>query len=230
MLDEINQAGNELNIVVLDACRDNPFSWSRSGSRGLQVVGNQPADSIIVYATAAGATAADGTGRNGLFTSQLLNNLKTPGLEINEVFRRTGGDVARVSSGGQRPAVYNQFYGVAYLGARPSIQTTQPAPAIQPSVSPQITTTETIFVNEHLGRLTYSLSNNLDEIEHAIYMRTGRNIELDNVNWKLNTAVLSPNVKALMNKHNLNYSIAVMNSGAILVNKRIGNEWYFFQL
>jgi hypothetical protein len=46
MLDELNSAGNELNIVVLDACRDNPFGWSRSGSRGLQVVTGQPADSV----------------------------------------------------------------------------------------------------------------------------------------------------------------------------------------
>jgi hypothetical protein len=133
MLDEINQAGNELNVVVLDACRDNPFSWSRSSTRGLQVVNNQPADSIIVYATSAGATAADGTGRNGLFTSELLKNLKTPGLEVNEIFRRTGGDVARVSGGGQRPAVYNQFYGIAYLGSRPSAQSNTP---VQPQ--PQI--------------------------------------------------------------------------------------------
>jgi uncharacterized caspase-like protein len=40
MLDELNEAGNEFNVVVLDACRDNPFSWRRSGSRGLQVVAN----------------------------------------------------------------------------------------------------------------------------------------------------------------------------------------------
>jgi tetratricopeptide (TPR) repeat protein len=129
VLDEINQAGNELNIVVLDACRDNPFGWGRSGSRGLQVVGNQPADSIIVYATAAGATASDGEGRNGLFTSRLLKNLKTPGLDVNEVFRLTGGDVAKASGGGQRPAVYNQFYGIAYLGSRASAQ-----PAPKPAV------------------------------------------------------------------------------------------------
>jgi uncharacterized caspase-like protein len=75
MLDELNQAKNELNIVVLDACRDNPFSWRRGGNRGLQVMSNQPADSIIVYATSAGDTAADGEGRNGLFTGQLLKNL-----------------------------------------------------------------------------------------------------------------------------------------------------------
>jgi formylglycine-generating enzyme required for sulfatase activity len=128
MLDEINRAGNKLNIVVLDACRDNPFGWSRSGSRGLQVVSNQPADSIIVYATSAGSIASDGQGRNGLFTSQLLKNLQNPSLEVNEVFRLTGGDVARVSGGSQRPAVYNQFYGVAYLGSRPSA----PQPLVQP--------------------------------------------------------------------------------------------------
>jgi putative glutamine transport system substrate-binding protein len=133
MLDEINRAGNELNIVVLDACRDNPFGWSRSGARGLQVLANQPADSIIVYATSAGTTAADGTGRNGLFTSQLLNNLKTPGLEVNEIFRLTMGDVARASNNAQRPAVYNQFPGIAYLGSRPSAQTAQP---VQPVVPP----------------------------------------------------------------------------------------------
>jgi uncharacterized caspase-like protein len=90
MLDELNDAGNELNVVVLDSCRDNPFSWRRSTSRGLTVVSSPPANSIIVYATRAGSTAADGEGRNGLFTSHLLNNLKTPGLEVTEVFRRAG--------------------------------------------------------------------------------------------------------------------------------------------
>jgi formylglycine-generating enzyme required for sulfatase activity len=137
-LDELNDAGNELNVVVLDACRDNPFSWKRSGSRGLQVVGNQPADSIIVYATSAGSTAADGAGRNGLFTGYLLNNLKTPGLEVREVFRRTHADVRTASNNEQRPAVYDQFGGLAYLSGQPVAQTVQPpvqpapAPAAQP--------------------------------------------------------------------------------------------------
>jgi antitoxin component of RelBE/YafQ-DinJ toxin-antitoxin module len=148
MLDELNDARNELNVVVLDACRDNPFPWKRSGSRGLQVVGNQPSDSIIVFATSAGSTAADGTGKNGLFTSHLLNNLKNTGLEVSEVFRLTMGDVIRASSNQQRPAIYNQFSGLAYLGTRPNgvsepvspVQTvaitpSQPAPSPMPSVS-----------------------------------------------------------------------------------------------
>ena len=120
MLDELNDAGNELNVVILDACRDNPFSWRRSGSRGLSIVNFQPADSIIVYATAAGSTAADGTGRNGLFTECLLKNLKTPGLEVMEMIRRTGSDVFQASNSKQVPAFYSQFFGTAYLGARPA--------------------------------------------------------------------------------------------------------------
>jgi hypothetical protein len=118
MLDELNDARNELNVMVLDACRDNPFGWARSGNRGLTVIQNQPADSIIVYATSAGSTAADGTGRNGLFTSQLLKNLTTRGLEISEMFRRTGADVRAVSNGQQVPAIYSNFFGTAFLQNR----------------------------------------------------------------------------------------------------------------
>jgi regulator of sirC expression with transglutaminase-like and TPR domain len=129
LLGELNDAGNALNIVVLDTCRDNPFSWKRSGSRGLQVVTNQPADSIIVYATSAGSAAQDGTGRNGLFTTHLLNNLKTPGLSVQELFNRTGADVRRASGGSRIPAVYSRFFETAWLGNGPVV-------AVQPSPSP----------------------------------------------------------------------------------------------
>jgi uncharacterized caspase-like protein len=105
MLNELNEAGNILNVVVLDACRDNPFGWSRGTGRGLAMVYRQPADSIIVYATSSGQAASDGTGRNGLFTSQLLHNLSDPNLDISEVFRRTGADVSELSSRQQIPAI-----------------------------------------------------------------------------------------------------------------------------
>ncbi|MCL1931984.1 MAG: SUMF1/EgtB/PvdO family nonheme iron enzyme [Treponema sp.] len=138
MLGELNDAGNELNVVVLDACRDNPFSWARSGSRGLTVVANQPADSIIVFATSAGSTAADGTGRNGLFTEQLLKQLKAPGLDVKEIFDNTGAAVSQASSRKQIPAIYSQYFGKAYLGSRPanSTPTPQPAPVVQPVAPP----------------------------------------------------------------------------------------------
>jgi len=124
LLGNLNDAGNELNIVVLDACRDNPFGWSRSGSRGLVVVQNQPANSIIAFATSEGSVAADGEGRNGLYTTHFLNNLKTPGISVQELFNKTGYDVIKASEGRQRPALYQQFYGTAYLGVRPQSTST----------------------------------------------------------------------------------------------------------
>ena len=139
ILDDLNDARNSLNVVVLDACRDNPFGWSRSGTRGLTMIGRQPADSIIVYATSAGQRASDGEGRNGLFTSQLLLNLSTPGLEVKEVFNRTGADVSAVSNRQQIPAIYNQFFGTAYLGAPPSdaaLASVYVPGTVRPSVQP----------------------------------------------------------------------------------------------
>jgi formylglycine-generating enzyme required for sulfatase activity len=133
VLDEMGASGNALNLVVLDACRDNPFSWARSGGRGLTVVGGQPPGSIIVYATSAGSTAADGAGRNGLFTSHLLRHLRTPGLPVQEIFNRTGESVSEASGGVQIPAIYSQFFRTAYLGARPAPAQSVPPPVDAPA-------------------------------------------------------------------------------------------------
>jgi len=141
LLDNMNGAGNELNIIVLDACRDNPFGWARSGSRGLSVV-HAPAGSIVMYATSAGSAADDGTGSNGLFTGQLLNNLKQPGLSVRDIFDRTGEDVLRVSGGKQHPELSVRFFGAssAFIGPRPTPPPppppVQPAPAPPPAVQP----------------------------------------------------------------------------------------------
>ena len=129
VLDTLQQARNGLNVVVLDACRDNPFGWSRGGTRGLSVVGVQPPGSIIVYATSAGAVAQDGEGRNGMFTGQLLKNLASGGLEVSELFRKTCADVVEESARKQIPAIYSQFFGTAYLSGGPATAAA-PAPAI----------------------------------------------------------------------------------------------------
>jgi len=75
----------------------------------------QPAGSIVMYATSANSVAQDGSGRNGVFTGELLRQLETPGLEIGEVVRRTGAAVQQVTGGRQVPAVSNQFFQTFYL-------------------------------------------------------------------------------------------------------------------
>jgi hypothetical protein len=92
-----------------------------------------------VYATSAGSIAQDGVGRNGLFTSSLLNNIKTPGLEVTEIFRCTGQDVVIASDSKQIPAVYSQFFGSAYFSRPVVAQTPSPQPSPPPVVAQPVT-------------------------------------------------------------------------------------------
>ena len=130
ILDSFSEAGNELNMIVLDACRDNPFGWARSGSRGLGVVNRAPSGTVVMYAAGAGQTASDGTGKNGLFTSHLLTNLKTPSLSVFEIFDRTMSSMIDVTGGNQHPELSLRAGGTTsiYLGSRPTPSPT-PSPA-----------------------------------------------------------------------------------------------------
>ena len=90
VLGKMHDAGNRLNIVILDACRNNPFTRSfRSAKIGLAQM-DAPVGSIVAYATAPGSVASDGKGRNGIFTKHLLKNIKRPDLTVQEVFTETG--------------------------------------------------------------------------------------------------------------------------------------------
>lgn len=90
ILGKMDDAGNSLNIVILDACRDNPFTRSfRSAVHGLAQM-DAPKGTIIAYATSPGSVAADGDGRNGVYTASLLKYLNRGDLHIKEVFNQTG--------------------------------------------------------------------------------------------------------------------------------------------
>jgi len=120
VLQTFEESSAKLDIIVLDACRDNPFAWSRSLHRGLSIVTRQPPSSLIAYAASAGEAAEDGTGQNGTYTGQLLHYLASPGLDIESVFKLTGAAVNAETNGRQHPAVYSQFYGKFYLADTPS--------------------------------------------------------------------------------------------------------------
>lgn len=111
----IEQAGNGLNIFIVDACRNNPFrSISRTGENGLSMVAT-PKGSYIVYATKPGSVASDGTGRNGLFTSKLLQYMDTEGLNIEQVFKNVARDVASATDDAQRPWIASDYTGDFYF-------------------------------------------------------------------------------------------------------------------
>ena len=114
-LEAMEDAGNSLNIVVLDACRDNPFARnSRAAAGGLAML-DAAAGTLIAYATSPGRTAADGNGSNGLYTEQLVRHMRTPGLKVEEVFKRVRNDVERVSNGQQVPWESSSLRGDFYF-------------------------------------------------------------------------------------------------------------------
>ncbi len=103
VLDKMETAKNRINVVILDACRDNPFARSsRSGGGGLSSV-DAPIGSLVAFATAPGSVASDGKGSNGLYTQHLLANIERPGMSIEEVFKRVRLGVRLDSNGGQVP-------------------------------------------------------------------------------------------------------------------------------
>ncbi|GCA88403.1 GUN4 domain-containing protein [Microcystis aeruginosa] len=112
ILGRMEDAGNRINIVILDACRDNPFrKFWRSSSRGLTAPLQAVSGTLIAFATAPGKVASDGTGRNGLFTSYLLKYIKTPNMEVDLMLRKVRSDVAQNTNNYQVPWTSSSLIG-----------------------------------------------------------------------------------------------------------------------
>src|SRR5438132_3343156 len=132
VLQAMSNAKNRLNVVILDACRNNPFA--QNASRALVPTGN--ADSrarsdstgglapmealvgtLVAFATAPESVAADGSGKNGVYTENLLRNITEPGLRIEDVFKRTRFAVRQETGGRQVPWENTSLEGDFYFAA-----------------------------------------------------------------------------------------------------------------
>lgn len=124
ILGKMEEAGNRLNIVILDACRNNPFrSYFRSTGQGLAQM-EAPVGSIIAYSTAPGKVAADGAGRNGLYTKYLLQVLKKKNLDVRQMLDQAGLGVMRETNRQQVPWTHSSPMEPIYLaGGNPTIVT-----------------------------------------------------------------------------------------------------------
>jgi hypothetical protein len=98
----ISDARNPMNVIILDACRDNPFAGVRVEQKGLSQM-DAPPGTLLAYATAPGNVASDGDGENGLYTSNLLREMRVREAKIEDVFKRVRLAVRRQSQGRQIP-------------------------------------------------------------------------------------------------------------------------------
>jgi uncharacterized caspase-like protein len=132
------EPAKQLRLVILDACRDNPFAnsmkhtvASRSIGRGLAKVEPTSPNTLIAYSAKAGSTAQDGDGKNSPFTIALANHLTTPGLDVRKAFGFVRDDVLKSTGNRQEPFVYGSLGGddVALVPARAAPP--EPAPNLQ---------------------------------------------------------------------------------------------------
>jgi hypothetical protein len=152
----MDEAKNGLNIVILDACRNNPFSRSyRTTTNGLAQM-SAPTGTLIAYATAPGSVASDGAGPNGLYTSELLKQMKEPWVSIEIVFKRVGMFVSTATGGHQEPWIASSLRGDFYFAAGSNTNVGQ---ASSVSTSPPITSNRPPSATELGGGTSYQIAN-----------------------------------------------------------------------
>ena len=134
VLGQMEYAGNALNVVILDACRNNPFKGSfRAVTRGLARM-NAPSGSLVAYAAAPGQVAADGTADNSPYTAALAAAMREPGLPLEGVFKRVRVAVEAATGEQQTPWEESSLKGDFYFVPQESTVTVTPpgAPPAQP--------------------------------------------------------------------------------------------------
>lgn len=139
VLSKMDTADNRLNIVILDACRNNPFARSfRSAEQGLARM-EAPSGTLLAYATAPGRLAVDGQGRNSPYTEHLLEVLRTPGLAVEQAFKRVREGVMAATDGEQIPWESSSLVGEFYF--EPPVEAAAAAaPPVQPALTGQVGT------------------------------------------------------------------------------------------
>src|SRR5258706_7969999 len=112
------EPAKQLRLVILDACRDNPFAKnmkrtvaSRAIGQGLAKIEPTSPNMLIAYSAKAGSTAADGDGKNSPFTVALSKHLTTPGLDVRRAFGFVRDDVLKITGNRQEPFVYGSLGG-----------------------------------------------------------------------------------------------------------------------
>ena len=103
LMEGLTKAANPMNVIVLDACRENPFGNLKGvDHKGLSQM-DAPVTTLLAYATSPGNVASDGDGANGLYTENLLREIKVPAAKIEDVFKRVRLGVRKKSGGAQIP-------------------------------------------------------------------------------------------------------------------------------
>lgn len=197
LLARFDDADNELNIVILDACRNNPLAkeWSRYRSTqaddGLAKI-KAPKGTILFYATEPGKAASDGAGRNGLFTESLLEHIKKPNLEFDALYKVVARSVTEKSKQIQRPYKEgNSFTDFYFAGNPANAGAVSVSPVVKANeAEPEIKTKDAAAVEKENWEVIKDSSNPQDFKDFLTDSPTGiyavkARIRLEQSSWDL---------------------------------------------
>jgi ABC-type branched-subunit amino acid transport system substrate-binding protein len=127
VIDQMAAANSRVSLVILDACRNNPFERRFRGQSGGLASIDAPTGTLIAYATSPGKVAADGDRGNGLYTAELLRAMDTPGAKVEDVFKRVRVNVTERSRGAQTPWESTSLTGDFYFAGSTTAMVGAPA-------------------------------------------------------------------------------------------------------
>jgi len=199
VLAQMEAAGNSLNLVILDACRNNPYKGkTRSNTRGLARV-NAASGSLVAFAAAPGQVAADGTGDNSPYTKALVKAMQIPGLSVEQMFKRVRISVEAQTNNQQTPWEESSLRGDFYFNPAPApLASNQGA---HPQVLPPVAKDNTAAQTEAL--FWKSVKDSKDPNVFAAYLETYPNgvfaglarVLMNNLVREVNPAIIDSTVK-----------------------------------
>jgi uncharacterized caspase-like protein len=179
ILRQMEGSGTKLNLVILDACRNNPFGGRglRSTESGLAQI-RAPEGTLLSYATQPGNVAVDGAGSNSPYTSALAETIRKPGLDVFQTFNQVGLLVKRTTGGAQQPWVSSSpidgsFYFAGQgrqevAAAPPQAAIPQPSPPRPVPTQPSLDQRAVAFVTNDMARSEGSAAEYLDHARRSI--------------------------------------------------------------
>ncbi len=162
LMRSIALSGNKLNVIILDACRNNPYRAKfRSAARGLARM-DAPVGSLVAFSTAPGMVAADGSGANSPYSQSLAKAITTPGLKIEDMFKRVRNDVYTQTKGAQVPWESSSIFRDFYFAQPPTAAPAATAPAGAANDAGKVwvtiqTTTSTAVLNAFIAQFPKSI-------------------------------------------------------------------------
>lgn len=177
VFDRMERARTRFNFIVLDACRDNPFASAfKASASGLAQIANAPSGTLVAYATAPGSVAADGYGRNGVYTKHILQQIKVPDLPVEIMFKRVREAVERETRRLQTPWDVSSLKGdFAFNGSGAGTRNAAASASAGPSSDAQLAIEREFWVSVRDSNRAEDVQAYIDKYPQGQYVILARN-------------------------------------------------------